>query len=90
MRFVWCEKYSYVAMGKGWAGVHASFPWFDAYDVPLGAPLGPMTVVDAELGVFTRDFEHARVRVNVSAWSGSVEPKSARPTARRGSAAAGH
>ena len=44
-------------------------------DEPLGAPLGPMTVINESLGIFTREFEHVSVTVNVSAWQGSVTQK---------------
>ena len=61
-------QWSYVAMGKGWSGPTTSFPWFEAYDQPLGRPLGPTEVVSRAQGVFRREFEHLRVEVNVSAW----------------------
>ena len=62
-------------MGKGWAGVETSFPWFNGYDLPLGPPEGAMRVVDAAAGVFTRRFAHLDVFVNVSAWRGVLSPR---------------
>ena len=72
---VGAERYSYVAMGVGWDGAPKSFPWFEKYSQPLGAPLGQMTVVDGPRGVFSREFEHASVSINVSAWTGRVTQK---------------
>ena len=72
---VGAERYSYVAMGVGWDGAPKSFPWFEKYSLPLGAPLGRMTVVDGPRGVFSREFEHASVSINVSAWTGRVTQK---------------
>ena len=46
-----------------------------ADDEPLGVPLGPMTVIDANLGIYSREFQHVSVSVNVSAWQGSVTQK---------------
>ena len=75
-------KWSYVAMGVGWSGPQTSFPWYEAYDRPVGKPLGP-TATPA-YGVFEREFEHLRVHVNVSAWTAQLEPRTPRRGAARG------
>eukprot|EP01043_Picozoa_sp_COSAG02_P053706 COSAG02_NODE_5970_length_3901_cov_12.420831_3_plen_353_part_00 len=41
-----------------------------------------MTIVNASLGVFTREFEHVSVTVNVSAWHGSVTQKTPQQTVK--------
>lgn len=66
---------SYVAFGQGWSGPQTSFPWFEAYDRPLGRPLGPKRVLSTAYGVFTRSFEHLDVAVNVSNWSATLTPR---------------
>ena len=66
---------SYVSLGKGFYGPNTSFPWFDAYDRPLGRPLGPLAVHSRAQGVFTRSFEHLDVAVNVSNWSATLTPR---------------
>ena len=48
---MFAEKYSYYAAGlhgkDAWCGP-LCFPWFPAYDRPLGAPLGPAVAVGAD------------------------------------------
>ena len=48
---MFAEKYSYYAAGlhgkDAWCGP-LCFPWFPAYDRPLGAPLGPAVAVGTD------------------------------------------
>lgn len=62
------QKWSYVAVGNGWNGP-SSFPLVDALKRPLGAPLGDAVAVDEVAGVFTREFEHLKLRLNLTAWT---------------------
>jgi hypothetical protein len=62
------QKWSYVGVGNGWNGP-SSFPLVDILKKPLGAPKGDAVVIDAKAGVFTREFEHLSLKLNVSAWS---------------------
>jgi hypothetical protein len=62
------QKWSYVAVGNGWNGP-SSFPLVDALKRPLGAPLGDAVAVDEVAGVFTREFEHLKLRLNLPAWT---------------------
>ena len=58
---VGAERYSYVAMGVGWDGAPKSFPWFEKYSQPLGAPLGAVSIISRKQGVLRREFEHITV-----------------------------
>ena len=69
------QRWSYIALGVGWYGAERSFPWFSIYDLTLGPPLTPLIVHDAVRGVYMREFRHAVVHVNVSAWEGSIDVK---------------
>ena len=62
------QEYSYVAVGQGWNGP-SSFPALPLLKKPLGPPKADARVVDAAAGVYTRQFEHLDLSLNVSAWA---------------------
>ncbi|MHC4796625.1 MAG: putative glycoside hydrolase, partial [Planctomycetota bacterium] len=57
------EKYCYFSYTFGYLGSHGLFEWFDQYDKPLGSPKGP---AQKEGWVYTREFEHASVWVDLA------------------------
>jgi hypothetical protein len=67
------QPYSYFQYGWGWTLSDGSTVDFPELSKPLGAPKGPYTRIDPEGCEFTREFEHASVRVNTETREGSIE-----------------
>ena len=64
------QPYAYFCYTWGYQEDHGSLDWYPEFDKPLGKPLG-----DAEVDgfIYTREFEHCRVRVDLESKEAKIE-----------------
>jgi len=67
------REYSYFQYGWGWNIWTGPLVDHPELDKPLGKPLGDYTRVDPEGWIFTREFEHAKVTVDLEKKEGNID-----------------
>ena len=69
------QEYSYFQYGWGWRLDTGPLLHHPEFERPLGAPLGPRVRLSPDGWIFTRQFEHASVRVDLSKKTGGINWK---------------
>ncbi len=69
------QEYSYFQYGWGWGLDTGPLVAYPELKHPLGKPAGDLTRIDPTGWVFQRDFEHARVTVDLERRAGSIDWK---------------
>ena len=69
------QEYSYFQYGWGWELKTGPLCGYPEFTKPLGNPAGDTIRVDPKGWQFTRDFEHARVSVDLEKREGTIEWK---------------